>query len=59
MRKRQVRFFSNCKIMLYETDKMDGGKEMCRKYLVLAGVLCIVAVNVGGCKSSEEETIKI
>ena len=31
---------------------------MCRKYLVLAGVLCIVAVNVGGCKSSEEETIK-
>ena len=37
---------------------MDGGKEMCRKYLVLAGVLCIVAVNVGGCKSSEEETIK-
>ena len=21
---------------------------MCRKYLVLAGVLCIVAVNVGG-----------
>lgn len=31
---------------------------MCRKYLVLAGVLCIVTVNVGGCKSSEEETIK-
>lgn len=31
---------------------------MGRKYLALAGALCIVAVTAGGCKSSEEETVK-
>ena len=31
---------------------------MHRKYLVLAGVLCIITVAAGGCKSGEEETVK-
>ena len=31
---------------------------MGRKYLALAGALCIVAVTAGGCKSGEEETVK-
>ena len=31
---------------------------MRRKYLVLAGVLCIITVAAGGCKSGEEETVK-
>ena len=40
------------------TGKINGGKEMRRKYLVLAGVLCIITVAAGGCKSGEEETVK-
>lgn len=31
---------------------------MHRKYLVLAGVLCMAAVTAGGCKNSEEDTVK-
>ena len=31
---------------------------MHRKYLALAGVLCMAAVTAGGCKNSEEDTVK-